>query len=464
MANQPTGSRVLEGKRLWEYAGGIMGLYLPVNFLNAYILVYFVYVVGLDAFLVSIGTALGVIVNAFCAPLFGYLADKKKPGRFGKRRSFMVFGLPGMVLSVILTWLSWRTNYFGEQNFGIAAFLFIFQIAFFFNYAMIRSAYASSLPEQSQDEKNRVKVSTIQGMFSIIATIIGIVLPLVLQSIANQPEMIYETPSDVAMLKLLLPILGIAFGVIAVVFTLFAFVSIDESFAAHETESDTPSMSKTSFKDALASIVWPISDKEYRKWLAASTSMNVGMRMVVKVLAPLCTYVLLLKGSSFIVYILLVLPFAFIGFYIWSKRAKTNGLKDTYCKSTLIAFAFMACTTIFVIFQLVNWLTLVIAFVIIAGALFNIVTGYLLPNPIISALVDDAPDKVKEKLGGVVSGSYFGSYLFLLNIASAVGDIIIGILLSGVNARNPFFIALVFPLAGLTYLISVLIFRSSKLR
>jgi Na+/melibiose symporter-like transporter len=464
MVEHTTTPRTMEGKRMWYYASGIMGHFLPVNFLNAYIFVYFVYVVGLDALLVSIGTALGVIVNAFGAPIFGYLADNKRPGKLGKRKAFLIYGLPGLVLCIIVTWLSWRTSYFGEENFGIAAFLWIFQIAFFLNYAMIRSSYTSSLPEQSQDEKNRVKISTIQGMFSLIATIIGIVLPLVLQSIASEPKNIYDTPADVSLLQLLLPILGIGFGVIAIVFTLFAFVSIDETFIVHETESKTVSGKGSNFKDALASIVRPMLDKEYAKWLGASTSMNAGMRMIVKALAPLCTYVLLLKGSGFIVYILLLLPFAFAGFFFWSKRARNAGLKHTYCKSTFIAFVFMACTTIFVLFQLENWLTLVIAFVIIAGVLFNLVTGYLLPNPIISMLVDDSPENVKAKLGGVVSGAYFGSYLFLLNIANALGDIFIGLLLSGDNAMNPFFIAMVLPIAGFTYLVAVLVFKSSKLR
>ena len=91
-------------------------------------------------------------------------------------------------------------------------------------------------------------------------------------------------------------------------------------------------------------------------------------------------------------------------------------------------------------------------------------SGYLLPNPIISALVDDAPESVKQKYGTVLSGSYFGSYLFLLNIANALGDVIIGIILMGENAENVFFIALVLPVASITYLLSVLIFKSSKLK
>ena len=72
----------------------------------------------------------------------------------------------------------------------------------------------------------------------------------------------------------------------------------------------------------------------------------------------------------------------------------------------------------------------------LAGGLFCIVVATFIPHPIISKLVDLAapndpgqePDKKNQ------AGAYFGSYLFMLNIANVVGDIVYGFILTGGNA------------------------------
>ena len=53
---------------------------------------------------------------------------------------------------------------------------------------MIRAAYLAMIQEQSQVEKNRVKISAIQGLFSILATIIGIIFPLIMQGLLDDPK------------------------------------------------------------------------------------------------------------------------------------------------------------------------------------------------------------------------------------------------------------------------------------
>ena len=63
-----------------------------------------------------------------------------------------------------------------------------------------------------------------------------------------------------------------------------------------------------------------------------------------------------------------------------------------------------------------------------------------------------------------LSGSYFGTFLFVLNIGHALGDLILGVILMGPNAENSLAIGIVFPIAGVLYFMSNLILNKIDLR
>ena len=82
-----------------------MGFTLPITFVNVYTFQFYVYTIGLDALLVSFGMFIGLIVFSFGAILFGVISDNKKPGKMGKRRSFLLLSLPRMIIFMILIWI-----------------------------------------------------------------------------------------------------------------------------------------------------------------------------------------------------------------------------------------------------------------------------------------------------------------------------------------------------------------------
>ena len=82
-----------------------MGFTLPITFVNVYTFQFYVYTIGLDALLVSFGMFIGLIVFSFGAILFGVISDNKKPGKMGKRRSFLLLSLLRMIIFMILIWI-----------------------------------------------------------------------------------------------------------------------------------------------------------------------------------------------------------------------------------------------------------------------------------------------------------------------------------------------------------------------
>lgn len=457
--------RTLQGIKLWGYSSGVLGHILPSVLITAYLSIFFTYTVGLDPFLVGIGSALGSLTNGLCGPIFGYLSDKKKVTKLGKRRVFLLYGLPIFFLSTYLVWFSPLCSTMDEWNFKVAAFFWFFQIAFFLGFALIRGPYLAMLPEQSQDEKNRLKISSIQGVFSILGSIIGILLPMFVQSLLDNPAIngkFHDTPNGQILLRLL-PNISLIFAIIGVLFTLFAFYSVDESFLK---KTQVEIIKKTNLKDTLKDILVPFRDPDFRLFLISIFLMNAGLRIIVRNLAPYFEFVMFFEGNSFIYFALALIPFAGVGFVFWTKKAKTKGLRYAFVVSnkTITIFLF---TTFSLLFIDNYSLRTILALIITGLTIASMVPGYILHFPITSKFSDNAPAHIVKE--GSVSGKYFGALLLIYNLANALGDFLVGLLLSGSsggipNSENRIFIGLLLPMSAVLYLISVVVFRKSKMK
>ena len=460
--NEEQELRKLEGGKLYGYTSGVLAQIIPINVVNAYIFIYYVYVVGLNALVVSIGTATGALIMAFASPFWGYIIDNKTPGKYGKRRPFLLYSLPLLMISVILIWYSPLTAEFGEYNLSITLFLFLVLAMFYLSFSMLRSSYLSMTPEQSQDDQNRIQIGSLIGVFSILGTILGIFVPLILQSQLTNPDDIYNTPSDKLFLMGALPFIGILIAVSIIAFTLIAYRSTNEDFLLRD--DDTNIESQSNIKAAFKNIFFAFKDRNYAIFSLSILLGSIGIRILNKNLALYLTFVLSLRESEFLTFILPLIVFAVLGFVVWTKVAHNKGVKKAYIQSTWIISASLMATAILLI-PMAQELLIILAFIIIAFVLFSLVTGYILPSPAISEMIDTAPEEMlKNGNSESLSGSYFGANLFVLNIAYALGDIMIGIFLIGENAESAFFIGLTFPVAGIVFLFSVLVLKKVKLK
>ncbi len=457
--------RKLEGAHLYGYSSGVLAQIIPINVINAYIFIYYVYVVGLNALVVSIGTALDALIMGFASPFFGYIIDNKKPGKHGKRRPFLLYSMPFLVISVILIWYSPLTQEFGGFNFGITLFLFLVLTMFYLNFAMLRSSYLSMTPEQSQDEQNRIQIGSLIGIFSILGTILGVFIPLILQSQLINPDDIYNTLADKQYLMGALPLIGVMIAISIVVFTLLAYFSTNEDFLLKNNDvSNSNTETQSNIKNAFKNLFYPFSDKNYALFMFSILFGTIGIRIINKDLTLYLTFVLSLKESEFLTFMLPLIVFAVLGFFVWTKRAHNNGVKKAYIDATWIISISLLATAILLI-EMPRELLLVLASICMASILFSLVVGYILPSPAISELIDVAPEEMlKDAKTDSLAGSYFGAHLFILNIANAIGDILIGIVLIGENAKNPFWIGILFPIAGFVFFISLLILKKVKLK
>ena len=116
------------------------------------------------------------------------------------------------------------------------------------------------------------------------------------------------------------------------------------------------------------------------------------------------------------------------------------GFLTSYGRSNIVIAIICFIALVFLIKMPQN--TLMIVGIIIMGvALAALVGQFLFTNPIMSALVDEGQQYAlifKFKDTENLAGAYFGMWSLIINLASGVANLILGLIYTGTNATNPF--------------------------
>jgi Na+/melibiose symporter-like transporter len=316
------------------------------------------------------------------------------------------------------------------------------------------------IPEQSETDSNRVAISAVQGAFNLIGTVIGFILPVLLQGSLDDPQNPHWETHSGQILTTWVPIIAIIFSIACIYLTLASYRSIDESFL------NSKPLEKKSIKKVLTQMVQPLKHDNGAWFMAIIFGFNMAMRVLMTVLLPLLTYVVLLEGIMFIVFIFLLGPFVAYGFLYWNKKAKKVGSQETFAQSLLIIICILFLALILAV-EMNAILKIVISVFLMGFALACIIGGFLFPMPILSSIVDEAANlygKNDPDASSKLSGAYFGMNLFMVNLASAIANILLGFIFTGGREKSPLILTLALPIAGFIFLFTWVCLKRIKLR
>jgi Na+/melibiose symporter-like transporter len=234
---------------------------------------------------------------------------------------------------------------------------------------------------------------------------------------------------------------------------------VDESFlidACHDAKHP-----KKSVREVFKQMILPFAHDNAKRYLTGTLFFNLGFRIVLTVVIPVFTYVLLLQGSQFIEFALILIPIgigAFLGWTLWGQK---HGTLPSYLSSLKIM-----CITLFITFLFLipfpQPVLLGFAIVVIGIIIASMVGGMLFPNPIMSAIIDEAPQKLgTERINtcGNLAGGYFGMNNFILNTASGVANLVLGVIFTGGNEKNPTYLTISLPIAAVFFTIAFLFLK-----
>ncbi|MFX0030092.1 MAG: MFS transporter, partial [Candidatus Hermodarchaeota archaeon] len=449
----PLPPRELNGKRLFGYSMGDLGMPLVNIFTGIYLLQFYVYTINLDFILVSIGIFAQLFLDSLFAIIFGVIVDNKKPGKFGKRRPFLLIGLPIWFIANILIWLPPKAPQGNQLFLPTAMFFWILIIIRSLSRSLLFNVYISMLPEQSQTLKNREKVASVRSAFSITASILALLMPQMVSSFLPDAQNAQWWTDSGKIVTTLIPIIGTGFSIFGLLSVLSIFFSVDENF---HNLSVNYRHEKVTIVGRFRQMGIPLKDVNFLYLVFAGFFSGFAGRILGTLVFPFQNYVLEFKAFGFYTYVLISIIGKFGWYFVWIKMRKRNHILKSY--SAILTFAIIGSFlgSFFLIPFIPFSVELTIYIITWSTVLGSMYSAPLFSIPLTAALVHEAAEKSDESDIDIamskISGSYYGLLSFVRTLGSAIISLVIGFILSGGNQRNPMLMILLWVSMGFFYL------------
>ncbi len=457
--------RELKGKRLIGYSMGDLGMLLPNIFTGVFIFQYYVYTINLDSILVSVGVTTQLIVSAIFAVIFGVIIDNKKPGKYGKRRPFLLIGLPIWFITTILTWFPPRGPPGNSMYLPTAIYFWVIILVRSISGSLLFNVYISMLPEQSQTLKNRELVASVRSAFAIIASIIAVLLPLIIQSLLKDPMNVKHWQPSGKIILLYIPIIGICFAIFGFISVLLIFFSVDETFHKIDIEDKRE---KVSLISRFRQMALPAKDNNFRNIIIVTFFSGIAGKLLGLLVFSFQTYVLEFTSGQFFIYILISIFGKFGWYFIWMKLRKRNDILKSYSIAMLSGIIGSFLGMFFLIRILSFNLQLILYIITWSTVLGSMYSFPLFSIPITAALVHEAAENSNEKNIDIglskISGAYYGLSSFIRSMGPAAASLIVGFILSGQNKENPMILILLWCSIGFFYLFALIFIKRIKIK
>jgi len=470
--------RELHGARLYGYSMGYFGIMLMMMLSGSYSYIFYVYTIRLDSILVSVGSTIYMITLAFSSIFFGVLLDNTKPKKIGKRRPYILIGLPFWLIATILVylppWIPPTTS---------STVLYLPTAIWYWGLSIIRAifggllmiVFSSVLPEISQTMKNRKKVATISVNLQIIGSILSTAMPNIIQSVVEDSTNTgYWTPSGKLIMNVM-PTISIIFAIPVTICILISYFSIDESFHLKDMNFE-----KRKIKDTFKNLFIPAKDKEYMKFMSAGVINQMSSYVFSFTVIPFITFVLGRNlppaqiSEFFIFYIIISISVKFIWSFIWSVIGKKqNNLLKTY-KWNLLFIVFGSFLELIFLIELrvpIRLILFVLSFGTVMGSWY---ATMLFSSPLRNEMIDRAAEMHlfnntresmnKDEAVTRISGAYNGLMMFVASVFGALISILFGFIFQGENSRNPVILIMRLMSMGLFQIVALVFLHMLKVK
>lgn len=368
----------------WMYAMGMLGIAIPVMAFENHIIFLYVDELGLALGLAGLARSINSVWNAVNDPIFGYLSDKTRT-RWGRRRPWMMVGLPLFLASFILGF--WVPGPFqsGMRLFAYFLAVLILQETF---ATVMWTNYSSLFPELFKGHGERSRAAALKHGFQLVAMVVGIAL--------------------VPLIKGMLGIIGmvILFSAISALLVPISVNGCPEDPAASEAE---PLGLVDSFRQTLV-------DKAFWLYALAATMTQFTFGLMGAGMAFYAKYTLGLSAAMTTVLFAAVFLIAIPTVALWSRLSRRWGGKRAW----QAALATLVVASVLLALGSNLWTGLV------GGAAFGLgMSGVLVAGEVILAWVIDQD---AQRTGRRREGVYYAVNGFVTRISGALQGVAFGLL------------------------------------
>jgi GPH family glycoside/pentoside/hexuronide:cation symporter len=339
------------------YGGLGAGISLPNQIAFSAITFFYNTTLGLEARLLGIAWLIFSFWNAVNDPIFGFIEDRTKSEKYGRRIPYIRFGAPLYGIAFILCWIPFvNVNSQLALLFNFIVVLFIFDTLF-----TILGLINYTLPaEMAITAKERANLLIYSTVISSISYLISFILPLFLLTGS-------EAPVDPQMFIFVMIIVGIISAVI-----LFACSYYLKENKYTQLEDTLP---------VIQGIKETFKNKPFIVYEVANFSFTIAQTILTTAIYYYADYMLRLPGFLNSVPLILVFIMIFAFLAVYNRLIGKFGVKRTFIYAILIGglgFLYMF---------FIGWTfsSGIIGFIII-GIGFS---GYMLTNQVVIADIVD---------------------------------------------------------------------------
>lgn len=374
------------------YGAGDMGAGITTILISFTLLIFLTEVAGLDPGLAGTVLMIGKVWDAINDPVIGMLSDRTR-SRWGRRRSWMLFGSLPFGLSFFLHWLVPHFSTDPDLN-KWALFAYYIGVSLLFQtaYTAVNLPYTALTPELTEDYNERTSLNSFRFAFSIGGSILALVLGVILTELIPDPKQMYVTLGGICAILSMLPLYWCVFG----------------TQERYQTQAEPTSLSLISqFKIALSNRPFQFVIGIYLfSWLALQLTTAVIPYFVVS----------WMRRDSFFEVALIVQAVAIIMLFVWSAISQSLGRKAVYFMG--MGFWIIAQAGLFFLPR--DRTDVMFFLAVLAG--IGVATAYLVPW----SMLTDVIDLDELNTGQRREGIFYSFMVFLQKLGLGLGIFFVG--------------------------------------
>ncbi|MEH1854782.1 MAG: MFS transporter [Nostoc sp.] len=395
-------SKKLDLKTKLAYGAGDLGPAITANISVFYLLFFFTNIAGIPAGLAGSILMISKIWDGVNDPLVGFLSDKTKSRRWGRRLPWMFYGAIPFGIFFFLQWII--PQFSANQSDNIWPLFWYYVIIGVISqsfYTVVNLPYTAMTPELTQDYDERTGLNSFRFTFSIGGSILSLILmKIVFSQIADPQQQVIV----LAAICTVISIVGLYWCVFGVRDRIMAFES---KRIQTEEPASLPFLEQLKIVFSNRPFLFVIGIYLF-SWLGVQITASIIPYFVVNCMG--------LKQSDVPTILIAVQGTALLMLFVWGALSKKFGKKVVYFLG--MSLWIIAAAGLF--FLQPGQIVLMYVMAVMAG--FGVSTAYLIPW----SMIPDVIELDELQTGQRREGIFYGFMVLLQKFGLAFGLFLVG--------------------------------------
>ncbi|BAY21038.1 putative sugar transporter [Calothrix sp. NIES-2100] len=389
-------SEKLPFKTKLAYGAGDLGPAITANISIFFLLVFFTNVAGIPAGLAGSILMVGKIWDAVNDPFVGFLTDKTKSRRWGRRLPWLLYGAIPFGVFFFLQWIVPPFSVWGLFWYYVAIGL-ISQVF----YTVVNLPYTAMTPELTQDYDERTSLNSFRFTFSIGGSILSLILS----------KIVFSLISDRAQQYLVLAAICTIISTLALYWCVYGTRDRVLAFEAKRIQLEEPPA--IPFIEQLKIV---FTNRPFLFVIGIYLCSWLGVQITASIIPYFVVYCMRLQESDVPTVMIAVQGTALVMLFFWSNLSKKVGKKIVYFLGMILWI--IAAAGLY--FLQPGQLVLMYVMAVMAG--FGVSTAYLVPW----SMIPDVIELDELQTGQRREGVFYGFMVLLQKFGLAFGLFLVG--------------------------------------